>query len=81
MVCGGAKKPTDRKRGCHSACDVLPTHRAVQVCVTGEANGQGAICSSQALDEGGREVNRRVPYLPIQDGHGKQSEDCTAGRK
>lgn len=31
----GAKKPIDRKRGCHSACDVLPTHRAVLVCVTG----------------------------------------------
>lgn len=29
--------------------------------------GQGAICSSQALDEGGREVNRES--LPIQDDH------------
>jgi hypothetical protein len=51
------------------------------VCDWERQTGQGAICSSQALDGGSREVNRRVPYLPIQDGHGKQSEDCTAGRK
>lgn len=78
MACSGATKPIVRKRGCHSACDVLPTHRAVLVCVTGGANGAGRDMQQPALKEGGREVNRDC--LPIQDGH-EQSEDCTAARK
>lgn len=59
-------KPIDRKRECHSACDVLPTHRAVLVCVTRGANGAGRNMQQQGLDEEGRDVNREC--LQIQDG-------------